>query len=212
MTIATGYLSEHEVPLFLSRFSALPSQCIWSAPPRVVMAGGETDGQHCGEARDRIHPVSSFNLHEVRCDTDRARGLWAKATAGICRYVSKEMQTDHWRRGVSEDSGDGEQAQAPQTPTRPHCFHPHPHPHFIHPQHTSSSPPAARESQPPLTPTTPIGPIVAQHPRPGTGPHLPPSPLFPRPPSRPDMSRASLPLPEADHGHQPARLPSQAVT
>lgn len=85
MTIATGYLSEHEVPLFLSRFSALPSQCIWSAPPRVVMAGGETDGQHCGEARDRIHPVSSFNLHEARCDTDRARGLWAKATAGICR-------------------------------------------------------------------------------------------------------------------------------
>lgn len=179
MTVATRYLGEHLV-LFLSRFSALQSWCIWSAPPAWSWPAKR---QHCGEARDRIHPVPGFlQPPTMSCDTDRAcmdlhqsrpvgKGHGRHMYVCVCMCAnSKEIQTDHWRRRVSEDSGDGEQAQAAQTPARPHCFHPHPP--SIHPQHTSSSLAAALESQPPLTPTTPIGPIVAQHPRPGTGPHL----------------------------------------
>lgn len=114
------------------------------------------------------------------------------AYVGMCVCAnSKEMQTDHWRRGVSEDSGDGEQAQAPQTPTRPHCFHPHPHPHFIHPQHTSS-PPAARESQPPLTPT-PIAQLLRNTLGPGLDPIFPPVHSSQgRPPARTCLALRSL--------------------
>lgn len=64
MTVATRYLGEHLV-LFLSRFSALQSWCIWSAPPRVVMAGKETAlwrGEGSNPSRPGLPSTSNYEL------------------------------------------------------------------------------------------------------------------------------------------------------